>query len=280
MKFMNALIILFLAANLVYSQSPVIKVQNAFQGNSQKPQPATFTFTKSIGGAESFLIDAGLGLNFDINSTTSFSAFGEYHRNSLVSKIQNTLLAGFALETLINHDYPKHDLNFAANYNNNLIDKTEAVQLTGEYTILFYDESKLNTFYPNVVCHIGNVLKLEYYPSIGFECESRFQCKNDSAKGNIIRALGKCKLVLYPDSSFINLKLEYFCNFEYRYDAVNSTQYSDFSHAYLQTGINYTIWKGEDKASVKISGSYSKGSNPLISLKEQEFYTISLLVQI
>ena len=127
--------------------------------------------------------------------------------------------------------------------------------------------------------HIRSAFDIAYFPAIGFEEQYIFQAINDSAKGNVFRAVGKIYIALRPLPKLLKSKFELFGDFAERYDLQNSTKYIDRSHPLIQTGINFIIFEDEGKFA-KIGASFNKGSNPAQGLAKQEYYLISLKVKI
>ncbi len=286
-----AVFFLLMSNLIIYGQNigPFqIQLRESFQSSDKKPNPATFTYTHPKDGKESYLIDAALGLKLYGDPVMSLSFFGEFHKNTLVNKEQHAIQSGVALEWWTNKNFNTDDseensktiiLNFSGKYSNNIKDQIESMQLTGELTGLFTRLGRENCILPNANNNVGEILDFKYYPSIGFEAEGRFETKNDSTKGSIVRGVGKLNLNFVPLPILLKSSIEIFVDFAIRYDLLNSTKYSDYYHPWFEGGMNVVIFD-DGKKSVKVNVSYTKGSNPAQGLKEQEFYSVSLKVKI
>jgi hypothetical protein len=264
------------------------KLRNSFQSEDLKSKAAMFTYTKPKNGNESYLIDAALGLQMSWRPDLSMNVFGEYHRNTLVDKAQNTIQGGLASEwytnSTFNIDASDQNsrtaiINFTAKYSNDIINKVESIQSTGEITVLFTRLNRTNYFLPNVINKIDNFCSILYFPSLGYEWEGRIQSKNDSTKGNIVRAVGKVNISIFPLPICLKSRIELFGDFAYRYDVINSTKYTEYSHPWLQSGVNFVI-SDDKKIAIKLSCSYNKGANPAQGLKDQEYVLIALTIKI
>ncbi|MDQ2720773.1 MAG: hypothetical protein M3Z26_13575 [Bacteroidota bacterium] len=266
-----------------------IKLRESFQSEDTKPEPATFTFTKPKTGNESFLIDAALGVKLISKANLSFSLFGEYHRNTLIDVAQNVIQGGTALEWFTNKTFNVDDqkknsstaiINLNGKYSKDVVAKAHSLQFTGEVTPLFLRKNSTNAFLPNDYHnHVGKAFDLLYIPAIGFEDQYTFQAANDSAKGNVLRAVAKLYIGLRPLPQLLKSKIELFGSFNERYDVANSTKYNTRSHPLIQTGINFIIFEKNNQFA-KIGASYNKGSNPAQGLIEQHYYLMSLKVKI
>jgi hypothetical protein len=291
MKKIFPLIILLFEAVFTQGQSQPIqlKLRQSFQSEDTKPEPAAFTFTKPKDGKASFLIDAALGLKLINKPTLGITFFGEYHRNTLIATVQNTIQGGLAAEWFTNknfniNDEPKNSktaiINFNTKYSRDVVAKTHSVQITGEITPLFLRGIHTKALLPNDDHnHIGNAFDLLYFPAVGFEDQYTFQAANDSAKGNVFRAVGKIYIALKPLPKLLNSRIEFFADFTERYDLQNSTKYTGKSHPLIQTGINCILFQTDNKFA-KIGASFNKGANPSQGLRKQEYYLICLKVKI
>ena len=265
------------------------KLRQSFQSEDTKPEPAAITFTKPKSAKGSFLIDAALGLRLAGKDNLSFSAFGEYHRNTLIDAQQNVIQSGLAVEWYTNKTFNVDDqrknshtaiINLNAKYSKDVIAKAHSLQFTGEVTPLFLRGSNTKAFLPNDDHnHIGKAFDLLYCPAIGFEDQYTFQAVNDSAKGNAFRGVAKLYIGIRPLPDILKSKIELFGDFAERYDFINSTKYTERNHTLIKTGINYILFEANNKFA-KIGASFNKGSNPAEGLQDQEYYLISLKVKI
>jgi len=265
-----------------------IKLRKSFQSEDSKPEAAMISYTKPKNRSESFLIDAALGLQLVGSPNLSANVFCEYHRNTLVEKSQNAIQSGVALEWYTNSEFNTDDaeenshttiINWTTKYSDDIIQKIESIQSTGELTILLTKANRKGCILPNVNNRIGTVFDFQYFPSVGYELENRIKCKNDSAKGNIFRMVGKIHASIFPIPQILKSSIEIYCDFAYRYDLINSTLYSDYSHPWIQTGANLVLFD-DGKTSTKLSCSYNTGDNPAQGLKKQDYILVALKVKI
>ena len=268
-----------------------IKLRQSFQSEDSKPEPAIFTLLKPKDSKVSFLIDAAMGINISNKSNKVINLFGEYHRNTLIDKEQNSIQSGLSIKFLTNKTYnintdkknsKRAIINFNAKYSRDIIDTTHSFQMSCEITPLFLRGESKSPFFPNDnQNHINNAFDISYFPAIGLENQWTFQAANDSAKGNILRGVAKIYIGIKPLPKLLKSKLEFYCDLTERYDFLNSTKYNNKSHPLIQTGINLIIYESEDKDKyVQLGASFNKGSNPAQGLKDQEYYLVSLKVKI
>jgi hypothetical protein len=266
-----------------------LKLRQSFQSEDSKPEPASFTYTKPKDSKASYLVDAALGVNLINKPNLGLNLFGEYHRNTLIDKEQNSIQSGLAIEWYTNNTFNTNSslinsktaiLNFTAKYSKNIIDTTHSLQITAEITPLFLRGSFKKVLLPNDYHnHIGTVFDFLYFPAAGFENQYTFQAANDSAKGNVFRGVAKIYLGIKPLPKLFKSKIELFGDFAERYDFLNTTKFNERNHPLMQTGINFILLETASKYA-KIGASFNKGSNPAQGLKDQEYYLISLKVKI
>jgi hypothetical protein len=266
-----------------------LKLRQSFQSEDTKPEPAALTFTKPSGAKASFLVDGALGLKIVNQPTFGLTFFGEYHRNTLITTPQNTIQGGLAAEWFTNKKFNINDerknstttiINLNTKYSRDVVAKTHSLQFAGEITPLFLRKDRKNALLPNDDHnHIGKAFDLVYYPAIGLEDQYTFQAKNDSARGNVLRAVGKIYVGIKPLPELLKSRIELFADFKERYNLQNSTDYRHRNFAFIQTGINFILFQTDGKFA-KIGASFNKGANPSQGLTEQEYYLISLKVKI
>lgn len=266
-----------------------LKIRQSFQSEDTKPEPAAITYTHPKDKAESFLIDAALGISFFSKTRKTLTGYAEYHRNTLVDVASNTLQAGAAYELHTNPNYLSGDnrkingatsiINLNGKYSHDKINNIHSLQASGEITLLFAPALYRKAFLPNYFNQLGNQLAIEYFPSAGLEYEGRIKTGNDSTKGNIARAMGKIYISVYPLSKLLNNQVELFSNFSYRYDVVNTTLVKGRSHPSIETGINFIIYK-KDAKRFSLCASYNDINNPASGQVKQNFWLIAFKVKI
>jgi len=294
MKFVTILLLCLLycqfsAINAQKSEKPKgsFKLRQSFQSEDTKPEPAAITYTKPKSEKESYLVDAALGYTFPASSQRTITAYGEYHRNTLVDEKSNNLQLGFAYEYFTNNNFLTDDkpenkrttvIKANGEYSNDMVKKIESAQLSGEITILRGRTVGSKAFLPNVWNELGENLGVVYYPSAGIEWESRLKAENDSAKGSIGRVMGKLYISIFPFAKAVKGKIEFFANTAIRYDAINTTLFGDRTHPCLETGVNFILSKEKPKAALGVS--YNDIDDPGSGKEHQNFWLVALKVKI
>ncbi len=271
------------------SQAQKIKIRQSFQSEDTKPEPAAITYTHPKDKQESFLVDAALGISAFSKTRKTLTGYAEYHRNTLVDAVSNTLQAGAAYELHTNPNYLSGEnrkingstsiINLNGKYSNDKVNSIQSLQASGEITLLFAPGLYPKAFLPNYFNQIGNLLAIEYFPSAGFEYEGRIKTGNDSTKGNIARGMGKIYLSIYPLSKLLNNQVELFSNFSYRYDVINTTLVNDRSHPSVEAGINFIFYKKDSKR-LSLCASYNNIDNPASGQVKQNFWLVAFKVKI
>jgi len=75
-------------------------LRQSFQSKNDKAEPAVFTFTKPKDKEESWLLNAATGYNLlkSSNAVLTLDPYFEYHKSTLIDKIQDNWQAGISSE--------------------------------------------------------------------------------------------------------------------------------------------------------------------------------------
>lgn len=277
-----------------YSQDKLIDkftLRQSFQSKNDKAEPAAFTFTKPKDKDESWLLNAAIGFNIleSSNSVLTLAPYFEYHKNTLIDKVQDNWQAGISSEWQsrdISHKKWSPIFITAIKYNEDQINKNTSFQGNIYFTPLFKGKGKDPKYFwiPNNTSDFGNVFQFSYSPYVGFENENRIKTKKESSSGNIYRALFRVTstISLLPKNEKLKGRFEF--NFDWQYRNNFSKNVSDLTtkeHKYLTTSFNYTFLSiDEGKKSAKIGLDYTNGENPTKNFEQQSFYAVSLKVKL
>lgn len=285
---------LFAFALSAYSQDKFIEkftLRQSFQSKNDKAEPAVFTFTKPKDKDEYWLLNAAIGFNIlkSSNSVLTLDPYFEYHKNTLIDKVQDNWQAG------ISSEWQSRDLSqnkwspifiAAIKYNEDQIKKNTSFQGNIYFTPLFKGKAKDPKYFwiPNNTTDFGKVFQFSYSPYVGLENENRIKTKEESSSGNIYRALFRVtsSVTLLPKNEKMKGKFEF--NFDWQYRNNFSESVSNLAtkeHKYLTTSFNYTFFSADEgKKSAKIGFDYTNGENPTKNFEQQSFYAVSLKVKL
>lgn len=268
------------------------KLRNSFESLDVKKDPAIISFTSPQNGKQSFLVDASMSLGITNSKSNITNFIIEYHRNTLIEKEINNYQVGVGQELLVNKNSKKDPSNIRSTYYNwnvkyssNPKSNTEGIICSGQISWKF-DKIRKNgdhklLWNPNKQI-TGKYLSGFYTPTLGFEYQNNVKSDSTDLKGNVIRGTLGFSFTLSPSKNDSELGympsfLEYFMNFTYRQNLINTTKVTQSQYTQLSTGFNFRL-TNDNKA--KISLSYNKGSNPIQQLALQEYYLIALTIKI
>ncbi|AKH95209.1 hypothetical protein [Elizabethkingia anophelis] len=266
-------------------------LRKSFESKNDKAEPAAFTFTKPKDKDDSWLLNAALGYNLLANSSANLilDPYIEYHKNTLIDKIQDNWQAGVSSEWQSN-DMSRSNWSpifiTAVKYNEDKVKKNTSFQGNIYFTPLFKNKGNKPAYFwiPNNTTDFGKVFQFSYSPYIGFENENRIKTENDSSSGSIYRGLFRitATLTLFPKYEKLRDKFEF--NFDWQYRNNFSESVADLTkkdHKFMTAGFNYNFWVDDvRKRSAKIGIDYTKGENPTKNFEQQEFYAVSLKVKL
>lgn len=267
-----------------------LTLRQSFQSKNDKAEPAVFTYTKPKDKNESWLLNAAIGFNIlkSNNSVLTLDPYFEYHKNTLIDKIQDNWQAG------ISSEWQSRDLSqkkwspvfiTAVKYNEDLIKNNTSFQGNIYFTPLFKGKAKKPKYFwiPNNISDFGNMFQFSYTPYVGLENENRIKTKEETSSGNIYRALFRVTstLSLFPKNENLKGKLEFYFDWQYRNNfSENVNDLTIKEHKYITTSFNYNFFSdNEGKVFAKIGFDYTNGENPTKNFEKQSFYAVSLKVK-
>jgi hypothetical protein len=253
-----------------------VKIGQSMETAELKSEPAQFQFTIPQKDSSSWLINLGVSVKIKSNSARIISrAVAEYHKNTLTDKKQNNLSAGY-------------------NYTWFVTEATTSLVATGDVKYVFDGIKEDHSLAANILFAPYNDdgahwrWNAEHYfahdrqsitvsPFGGVQLQQIFKAENDSSKGFIARpvfSLGFRYSLNNKQSPVPDPVVSITTNYTGRYDAVNT---SDFSEGYtylFNAGAEYIFVNKPLKASIGFSFNY--GSDPLKGLAQQRYWLVSL----
>lgn len=268
-----------------------LTLRHSFQSKNDKAEPAVFTYTKPKDKNDSWLLNAAIGFNIlkSNNSILTIDPYFEYHKNTLIDKIQDNWQTG------ISSEWQSRDLSLkkwspifitAIKYNEDQIKNNTSFQGNIYFTPLFKGKAKDPRYFwiPNNTSDFGNLFQFSYTPYVGFENENRIKTKEEISSGNIYRALFRVTSTfsLFPKNEKLKGKVEFIFDWQYRNNfSENVDELIIKEHKYLTTSFNYTFFSGnEGKTFAKIGFEYTNGENPTKNFEQQSFYAVNLKVKL
>lgn len=258
-------------------------LRKSFESKADKAEAASFTFNKPKDTAGSWAADIGLG--YKIFKETELEAVVEFHKNTLVSKKQDSRdfgltyrrdffsLAKFTpfmlVSTKYNLDKEKGNESFRGSLSFSL--KTKDLGLGGFSFIL-----------PNKIVPVGKAFTFEYAPYLGLENENRTKTENALGKGHIYRWYFQVVpvITLFPETSLAD-RFELRCDYQYRNDFKKSVQeIASREHEFFTASFNYNILKDVKDKKFQVGLDYVKGENPTGNFESQSYYALSLKLKL
>ncbi|MDR1756881.1 MAG: hypothetical protein LBR65_08010, partial [Culturomica sp.] len=211
-----------------YSQEKFIDgftLRQSFQSRDERAEPAVLAFTKPKDKAESWLLNAAIGYNFLHNKDIDLilDGFFEYHKNTLIEKIQDNWQIGISSEWT-SRDLPQKKWSpvfiTAIKYHEDRIKKNTSLQGNIYFTPLFNGRGGKPKYFwiPNISSDFGKAFRFSYSPYIGLENENRLKTKKDSSAGSIYRLLFRVTstISLLPKHEKLKEKFEFNIDWQYR----------------------------------------------------------------
>jgi hypothetical protein len=295
----------------VFAQSTsVIKdtslvINKSFESSDDKSEPATVSLSIPNGKSSSFMVNAGIGLQFSkavigsygqYNSKTTISAFVVGNFNNLISDIQRNYKIGGNYSHLFGHD----NITFVSaegvqsvtgiNYFtlNHTLEYTRDLEIPSHslvYTIYFTQnriKKQKGGLYLNE--YKGNGVWQTYIGyNLGFELQDRFVADDPLLKGFILRnyhnAILRVAMRAHDKGiakAFIPFA-EFGVNYVGRYEIARSVDKKE-GYLYLFKA-ELSIYPTQSEG-FSVSFSYNNGSDPLNGLEKQQFYLLALKFKI
>lgn len=296
MKFLNALIWFLLLSQCVLAQTDSVVFKNfqlrqSFETADTKSEPAQLQLSFPHGGKESWLLNAGISVKVLPLSWRSYTSklVAEYHRNNQINEEQNNLQFGYGFRWFERSARKNIRSVITGNlkYVRDVIDSVNSFALTGNYTL--YNKNRKG-FKWNAPGYIDDEdYTYRFTPYIGFEFQQLLSSNAFTRAGPILRPLANISLSFSRNRKFesdtdrINKEpsrlVELVVSYTGRYALINNTGNDEGYSKLLNTGINYYFIDNK-KLSASLGGTYTYGSNPLAGLKQQQFWQISLQIEI
>ncbi|APU97149.1 hypothetical protein BV902_12965 [Sphingobacterium sp. B29] len=244
----------------------------------QKESPAQLQITLPKKDKSSWLINAGVSYRLGDNATSSISKIAtEYHKNTLTDKEQDNFSIGYGLTQLISKNASKgFFINGDAKY---VYDGVENKNSIVSNMLLTYYKNRNGgpgfNFNSRNICN-GTALFVSAYT--GLQLQGAFKASDNADEGFILRP--QFKTAIHFD---INKKddpitpsplLRFSADYSGRVDAINTTDNRENYTHLIKTGAD--IFIAYQPIKVSIGGSFNYGSNPVVGLKQQEFWLVSL----
>ncbi len=294
MKCWVLLIILVCAAFSVRSQDSFLDrftLRQSFQSTNARAEPAIFTFTKPKEKEASWLLNAAVGYNLLKNNSAvlRLNPYFEYHKNTLIDRMQNNWQVGLSSEWQ-SRDFTQKQWSpifiTAIKYNEDKIKKNTSFQGNLFFTPLFKGKAMdpLYFWIPNNTSNFGRAFQFSYTPYIGLENENRINTEIEASSGNIYRAVFRItsEVSLFPQNEQLRGKFMFNVDWQYRNNFRETVaDLTATEHKYFTTSFNYTFFSDNDGSkSAKIGLDYTNGENPTRNFEQQSFYAISLKVKL
>ncbi|HSI76514.1 MAG TPA: hypothetical protein VK957_11475 [Lunatimonas sp.] len=266
-------------------------LRQSFQSRNARAEPAIFTFTKPREKEASWLLNAAIGYNLLKNSTSdlTLNPYVEYHKNTLIDRMQDNWQAG------VSSEWQSRDLSqkpwtpifiTALKYNEDKIKNNTSFQGNLYFTPLFKGKAMdpLYFWIPNNTSNFGRAFQFTYTPYIGLENENRINTEIEASSGHIYRAVFRItsEISLFPQNEQWRGKFEFYLDWQYRNNFRETvTDLTAADHKYFTSSFNYTFFSEDDgNKSAKIGLDYTNGENPTRNFEQQSFYAISLKVKL
>ncbi|WP_158858475.1 hypothetical protein [Lunatibacter salilacus] len=294
MKFLFTVVLLICVAFTVRSQDSFLDrftLRQSFQSTNAKAEPAIFTFTKPKEKEASWLLNAAIGVNLleSSNTVLTLNPYFEYHKNTLIDRVQDNWQVGVSSEWQ-SRKLPQKEWSpifiTAVKYNEDKIKNNTSFQGNFYFTPLFKGKA-MNPLYfwiPNNRSNFGRAFQFSYTPYIGLENENRINTEIDASSGGIYRAVFRItsEVSLFPQNELWRGKFEFYLDWQYRNNFRETV--ADLTaayHKYFTSSFNYTFFSEDDgNKSAKIGLDYTNGENPTRNFEQQSFYAISLKVKL
>lgn len=265
-------------------------LRQSFQSKNDLAEPALFTFTKPKNKEASWLINAAIGYNFLINTNTviSLDPYFEYHKNTLIDKIQDNWQFGITSEwqssDLAQKSWTPIFIS-AIKFNNDQTKGNTSFQGNIYFTPLFKGRAKNPKYFwiPNIISDFGRAFQFTYSPYLGIENENRILTTEDSSSGNIYRLMFRVSssIKLFPKSKKLKGKFDLNLDWQYRNNfSKNVKNLNTKEPMFMTANFNYVFFTSDDeKKSAKIGFDYTQGDNPTRNFEKQSFYAVSLKIK-
>jgi len=258
-------------------------IQNTFDESGKKPSPAEFVFTLPKDKSKSWLVNAGI--SYQIGKPAAFTSklVTEFHLNTMVDKEQENFSAGYSGQWLQPNGNWQSLVTFGAKYSHDWKDSTHSAVVTGNYSLFRSVEGfRLNA--PGYFADQDFTYMLT--PYVGFEYQQIIQSNGSTQLGTIFRGLFNLSgsiAINRPNADKINNPvhklIEATIDYTDRSAFKNGTGNGEKGSHMFKTGLSLYLIDTKTSA-VSLGILYNSGSNPLQGLKEQNFWQMSVNIQL
>lgn len=268
-----------------------LTLRQSFQSRNARAEPSIFTFTKPKEKQASWLLNAAIGVNLlkSSNAVLTLDPYFEYHKNTLIDRVQDNWQVGISSEWQ-SRDFTQKQWSLifitAIKYNEDKIKNNTSFQGNLYFTPLFKGKAMNPVYFwiPNNTSNFGRAFQFSYTPYIGLENENRINTETDTSSGDIYRAIFRItsEVSLFPQNEQMRGKFEFNVDWQYRNNFRETvTDLTATEHKYFTSSFNYIFFSENDGTkSAKIGLDYTKGENPTRNFEQQSFYAISLKVKL
>jgi hypothetical protein len=264
-----------------------LTLRQSFQSTNAKAEDAfaNLVFPKDSVSSQNFSF--ALGLNILGNrQTATLTPFLEWQRNTLVSKKQNTLLAGINFQTPLWSALKRQKqwtifLVSTANYKNDIVKSTKGTQINAYFTPIFNGRNRKFYFLPDADMENG-ALKVNYNLYAGMEFENRARALLLEQEGkvwrNYLRVIGR----IYPLPKLLDERLEIIPDYTYRNSFSREADAEKKINGLWRLSFNLVLVKKSKSgiADVKLAFDHLNGSDPTTGFEKETVNTLTLKLKI
>jgi hypothetical protein len=267
-----------------------IRIRKSFDCSDDFTKPAVLIIAIPKEDKNTFLVDAALGLDFDISNNIKnsyifsfiISPIVEYHLNNTTKNKQNILQLGafidWQLFSVINIGYTPIS-NTKINYNIDLEKETSSISLSEYFTFQFDNHNTFKYFLPQRRYFKNNIISYDYSPSLGLEYNNKISVKTEEKKGPYLNLYSRILLNLYPLGNFFSNRIEVQSDFIYRYYTIDVNQNNGRYKKLFVQSFNFYIYKTV-KSAVELGIDYTYGDDPSKSLYYQDIWNFVLKIKL
>ena len=260
-----------------------IKMRKSLQSVSETAEAASIIYTKAKDSSSSSWA-ANIGIGYAIlDEAVTLTPYIEYHKNTLVTKKQDSRELGVAFRWDIG-DHATHKfipiLLASGKYNEDQEKDNKSLRSSLAFSLKpgAILKDKWKSISPNQDFPVGKSFNLNYSPYLGLESENRLSADKPEAKGYIYRWYFRINPVLsfFPPAKLIPGYFELAVDYQYRRDFAKSVQeISTRRHEYFTASINYNLFR-EGDTKVQLGFDYIKGEDPTQNFLSQSYHALSL----
>jgi hypothetical protein len=264
-------------------------------------KPATLQFVAPEDKQSSYSIDAGLtwglsdyfetGFSFE-DSLWSYSAFAEYHKNSLINKEKDSFLTGGQLQAAIGdiqNGTKAIQIDGRVVYKKDNVSTSDGLIAESMFFPLIGTKDATRPFVPKIGGYWGSQnLILLLQPGLGIQYEAASTVDKTGRSGSTLRGKASIDFAVYPlaqylrgDSNDVIGPLELVTSYVHweNFERAGGFIGRDHNHALLKASCNYYFGGYDEKLEKRpfaIGIDYVHGDNPEEGFSSQSFYQVGL----